>query len=145
MLGLIGQRFVKGAAFGDANLLERLFQHIFLKLPHTGKIHIGHIGALLDDHNQHIAAGVDPHVIEQAQRKQGPYRAGRLVIAVAVANPERQRRKNGSGLNPLQSIHPDVFDHERLQRKNQRRDQPQGAGQEHAAATVVGHGNGHGQ
>ena len=63
----VRQCFIERTALGDANVLQCFFEYVFFKFSHPGKIHIRHVGALLHHHDEHVATGVDTHIVKQAE------------------------------------------------------------------------------
>ena len=112
LLGLVGQRLVKGLTVCNARIAQRLFQHILVKLLGADKVHVSDGRTLFNNHDQHITADFKPHVLEQTQTEQGTNGAGALVIVVGFAYAEWQRGKDGARLNTLQTFDPDILDGE---------------------------------
>ena len=116
LLGLVGECLVKRLAVCNARIAQRLFQHVLVKLLGADKVHISDGRTLFNNHDQHITAGFKPYILEQTQAEQRTNGAGALVIVVGFAHAERQRGKDGAGLNTLQTFDPDILDSEGIYR-----------------------------
>ena len=114
MLGLVGQRLVKRLAVSNAGFAQGLFQRFLVEFLGADEINVGHGGAFLDDHHQHIVLDFQPDVLEEAQAKQRTDGTGALFVVVGFADTKRQRGKDGSRLDALQTLDTNILDRERI-------------------------------
>jgi len=115
LLGPIGQGLVIRTTFREAHITHGLLQGVLVELAGARKVHIGDGGALFDYHHQHVAAGLQAHVLEQAQAKQRADGRRTLLVVVVITHPQGHGGKHGAGLHTLQAFHTDVLHLERLQ------------------------------
>jgi hypothetical protein len=116
LLGAVGQALVVGTAFGESDLAQRRLQRLLVELARTDEIDVGHGGALLDDHHQHVDVHLEPHVLEQPQPEQRADRRSALLVVVLVTDPERQRGEHRARFDTLQPFHADIAHRERVHR-----------------------------
>ena len=69
---------------------------------------------LFDHHDQHVAFGLEAHVLEEAGRVQRLDRGGALFVIEGIADLDRQVAEYGAGLGALDAFDADVLDDERL-------------------------------
>ena len=108
LLGPVQHRAIERAAIGQPDVAQGVTQHILVELLVATELDLGNRGAFLDDHHQHISAHLDPDVLEQPKRKNSLNGGSAFFIVVRISNTHRQGRKNSPGLNPLQTLDPDV-------------------------------------
>ena len=57
----------KGQALADAEVLQRLDQHVLLELLQADEVDVGHDGAFVDDDDDDTGLDVDAHVLEKVR------------------------------------------------------------------------------
>jgi hypothetical protein len=90
LLGAVGKGLVKRPPLGEANLAHAFLQRVLVELARAHEIHVGDRGALLDHDHEHIARGLEAHVLEQTQGIQGADGCSAFVVVVFVADPKGQ-------------------------------------------------------
>ena len=115
LLCTICKCLVKGAAFSQAHIAHRFLQRFLVKFFGAYKLDTGNRGALFHHHDQHIAIGLQAHILEQAQGKQGANCCCAFVIVVVITDTQRDGREDRPGLHTLQPFDTNVLNLERLQ------------------------------
>ena len=115
LFSAVGQRLVIRAAFRQAHFAHGFFEGVFVEFAGTGKVHVGDGGALFDHHHQHIAAGLQAHILEESQTEQRTDCGSAFFVVVVVTDPQGHGCKHGAGLHTLQAFHANVLHLEWLQ------------------------------
>jgi hypothetical protein len=114
LLSLVSKRFVIGSTFGQTHLFQSLDQDILVKLLEPNELYCGHRWALFNHDNQHITLGLEAHILEQTECKKSANGCSAFLIRILIAHPQRQRSKNSTGLNALQTLNADIAHSKRI-------------------------------
>ena len=99
---------VKGAAFGQADVLQAGHQLLGLDVLVAGDGQLVDRGPLTHGDHQDVALAIEPDVFEKAGAVQGAHGVGDLGVINAVATLHREVGENGTGSNALQAVDADV-------------------------------------
>ena len=138
LFGTVGQSFVKGLAFANAEVFQRLGQRFLVEFFQAHKVDAGDDRAFFDDHHHHAVFDFNAHVFEQTGSEQSAQCGRAFVVAVRVANSKRQGCENGSGIGALQTFNAYVFELERLDRQGRGRVKRGSDGESQGGGTVSG-------
>ncbi len=123
LLGAFQRRAIEDARFGDADVLQRLFERVLVEFLGAADVDLAYRRALLHDDHQHAVLGFQPHVAKKAGRIQRLDRGRGLFIVDTVADLDRKIAEHRSRFGALYALDADILDHERLERHRGVREQ----------------------
>ena len=126
LLGAVERRAVEDARLGEADLLQRLLQRFGVEFLVADDVDLADRRALLDDDDEDaVVLHLEPHVAKKTRREQRLHRLRRFLVVEALADLDGQVRKHRPRLGALHAFDADVLDDERLDRRHERRREPE--------------------
>src|SRR5690606_19000666 len=90
LLGALEHGAIEDARLGQALVAQRLAQRVAIELLRSGDVDRRDRGALLDEHDEDVAFGLEPHVAKEPCGEQRLDRVARLLVGHRVADAHRK-------------------------------------------------------
>ena len=119
LLGLVDQRLVVGATFGDPVVAQRLAHLVGGEFLHPDEVDLRDRRPLRDHHHQDVAFDLHADVGEEPGGEQRADRLRRAFFGHGLADLDREVAEDGSGLDALDAFDADVADDEGLERERE--------------------------
>ena len=116
LFGLIEQRLVEGASFGQPDFAQALCQRLFFEFLVADEIDLRHSRPLLDHHDEHAALHFQAHVFEESGCEQRLDRRCGFFIGHGLADFDRKIAEYRARFDALDAFHADIAHHEGVER-----------------------------
>src|SRR5699024_86580 len=112
-LGPFEHGAIKHSALAEADIRQRLDNHLAVELAHAVEGNGRDGGTLIDHHDENVVVRLDLDIVEEAGGIKPLNRLGRLFFSELVTNLDGQIAEDGAGIDPLDPFYLNILDGER--------------------------------